>query len=248
MRYLVLSDVHGDLAALEAVLADAGRVDQILFLGDALDFGPEPEACVARLRAVADRWVRGNHDEGVGLGEAGDGWSSSLVSAGSRAFLADLPGHATVDGATLRHYFPSDLRPPEPCDFNAFDTPLCFVGHTHVPYLYLRGPDGDRVILDPEPDQPIDVKGVRAIANPGSIGSPFVAPDRASFLIYEPTDHATRLTWRAVPRSAAAVVARLHANGAPAELQASSQLYADGGLSFMLDTAAAHRAWAAATR
>jgi predicted phosphodiesterase len=248
VRYLVLSDVHGDLAALEAVLADAGPVDEVLFLGDALDFGPEPDACIARLRAVADRWVRGNHDEAVGHGQPGDGWSPSLLSAESRAFLADLPERVVVDGATLRHSFRSNILPPEPRDFDAFATPLCLVGHTHVPFLYLRGPDGDRAVIEPKPDQPIDVRGLRAIANPGSVGLSFVAQNVASYLIYEPTERATFLTWRAVPRSAAAVVARLRANGAPPELQTSSQLYVDGGLSFMVDTAAAHRAWAATAR
>src|SRR5438105_11567042 len=131
MRYLVLSDVHGDLVALDLVLKHAGAVDAILFLGDAVDFGPEPQGCVGRLREIAPRWVRGNHDLGIGLGETGDGWSASQLSANSRAFLANLPEQLEADGATLRHFFRPAIKPPRPADFDAFATPLCLVGHTH---------------------------------------------------------------------------------------------------------------------
>src|SRR5689334_16545082 len=97
MRYLVISDVHGDLRALEAVLVDAPAHDAVLFLGDSLDFGPEPEECVQRLRAISRAWVQGNHDAAVGNGEPGDGWSPSRLSARSRAVLADLPEEVRVD-------------------------------------------------------------------------------------------------------------------------------------------------------
>lgn len=248
MRYLVISDVHGDLVALEAVLAQAPPTDALLFLGDALDYGPEPEGSVARLRALAAAWVRGNHDESVGAGGPGDGWSPGQLSPGNRACLADLPEIAQVAGTTLRHFFRPNVLPPEPGDFDAFATPLCFVGHTHVPFLYRRGPEGDRVLLEPTPGQPIDVTGVRAIANPGSVGLSFVARDVASYLVYERTGRATTLTWHAVPRSAAATVDRMRAQGAPPELLAAQQLYVDGGLHVMHQTATAHRTWAAASQ
>jgi predicted phosphodiesterase len=246
MRYLVISDVHGDLVALEAVLAHAGPVDQVLFLGDAVDFGPEPEESVIRLRAVASVWVRGNHDEDVAVGESGDGWSAGQLSPASRAALSDLPERVEVDGATLRHFVRPELLPPRPGDFDGFATPVCFVGHTHVPFLYLRGTDGDRRIVEPTPGQPIDVAGQRAIANPGSVGSSFVDPNVASYLVYDTDGGRATLTWGSAPRSAASVVARLRGIGAPDELQESSQLFADGRLSFMIEIAAAHRAWAAA--
>lgn len=243
-RYLIVSDAHGDARALEAVLADAGPVAATYFLGDAVDFGPEPAECVRRLRAVSTAWVQGNHDAAVGNGEPGDGWSPSKLSAGSRTLLADLPEVAEIPGATLRHYFRPAILPPEPGDFDRFTTPLCFIGHTHVPFLYVRRPEGDGVVLDPRPGEPFDVTGLRAIANPGSTGSSFLAPAVSSYLIYE-LGQRTRLTWHTVPRPTGGLAARLATAGAPPELVRSQQEYVGGRLPIMLETAAAHRTWAA---
>jgi len=62
VRYLILSDIHGNLPAFEAVLADAGQFDQIWCLGDIIGYGPQPNECIARLRQFAHSCVAGNHD------------------------------------------------------------------------------------------------------------------------------------------------------------------------------------------
>jgi hypothetical protein len=245
MRYLVISDVHGDLQALEAVLADAPSHDAVLFLGDALDFGPEPEECIQRLRTVSQAWVQGNHDAAVGSGEPGDGWSPSRLSPGSRALLADLPESVEVDGATIRHLFRPGITPPFAVDFDSFSTPLCMVGHTHVPFLYRRGPGGDGVLLEPPVDEPIEIGADRAIVNPGAVSLSFLDPDVSSYLMYEQRNGSATLTWRAVPRSSAGAVERMRANGAPPDLIASQRSYVAGELPIMQETAAGHRAWAA---
>src|SRR5688572_29522908 len=212
MRYLVLADVHGDLDALDAAIGHAGPVDGIWFLGDAVDFGPEPDGTVARLRALGAPWVIGNHDADAATGRPGDGWSPARLGAAERAFLGELPDQLVLGGATLRHALAPDLslRAPEPADFDGFGTPVCLVGHTHVPFLYLRGPDGERRWLEPPPGRPVVVAaGHRAIANPGSVGSSFVDPDRSSFLIYEPDARSARFPWHSLARPAMAVVERM---------------------------------------
>jgi predicted phosphodiesterase len=248
MRYLVLADVHGDLAALDAAIGDAGPVDGVWFLGDAVDFGPEPEGVVARLRAIGARWVVGNHDADAAAGRPGDGWSVGQLGAGERAFLGGLPAQLVLGGATLRHSLAPDLslRAPEPADFDGFATQVCLVGHTHMPFVYLRGRDGERRWVEPPAGQPVEVvAGHRAIANPGSIGSSFVDPDRSSYLVYEQAARSARLTWRSVPRPAGAAVERMRDRGALA-LAEMQLVYVTGQLPEMLRTAAEHRAWAAA--
>jgi predicted phosphodiesterase len=248
MRYLVLADVHGDLAALDAAIADAGPVDGVWFLGDAVDFGPEPDGVVARLLAIGAPWVVGNHDADAAAGRAGDGWSGGQLSAAQRAFLGGLPAQVVLGDATLRHSLAPDLslRAPEPSDFDSFATRVCLVGHTHVPFLYLDGPQGERRWVEPPAGRAVEVPpGHRAIANPGSVGSSFVDPDRSSYLVYEPVAQSARLTWRSVPRPSAAMVERMRARGAAA-LAEMQLVYVAGRLPEMLRTAAEHRAWSAA--
>ena len=247
MRYLVLSDVHGDLTALDAALDHAGTVDGIWFLGDAVDFGPEPDGVVARLRALGAPWVIGNHDADAANGGTGDGWSFDQLSADERAFLGRLPEELVLGDATLRHSLAADLslRPPAVGDFGGFSTRICLVGHSHVPFVYLRGPQSERRRLEPTVGQPVEVPdGYRVIANPGSIGSSFIDPNRSSYLIYETTARAARLTWYSVPRPIADAIERIRARGATAlaELQL---VYAAGRLPEMLCTLSEHRRWAA---
>jgi predicted phosphodiesterase len=103
VRRLILADVHAVLPALEAVLADAGRVEQIVCLGDLVGYGPHPAQCVARLRALGALAVLGNHDQEV-LSEPQlpppaerDGhqmwlrWTYDQLAAEGRAYLAELP-------------------------------------------------------------------------------------------------------------------------------------------------------------
>ena len=155
---LVLADVHGDLAALDAAITDAGPVDGIWFLGDAIDFGPEPDGTVARLRAIGAPWVVGNHDADAAAGRPGDGWSGGALGDGERAFLGGLPAQLVLGGATLRHSLAPDLslRAPEPADFAGFDTAVCLVGHTHMPFLYLDGPEGELRWVEPRDGQPVE--------------------------------------------------------------------------------------------
>ena len=101
MRVAVLSDIHSNLVALEAVLRDAGSVDAVWHLGDVVGYGPEPDAVVARLTALNATGVRGNHDAAAIGGReiewfnadarAAAEWTRATISAETRQWLADSP-------------------------------------------------------------------------------------------------------------------------------------------------------------
>lgn len=120
MRRLWLADIHANLPALEAVLADAGDGDEVAFVGDVVGYGPHPAACVDRLARLSPRAVRGNHDSAVlaatgptagpGLPLDWDAWSRAELSAGARAYLEALPGVLDLDlgsvAALVTHHPP----------------------------------------------------------------------------------------------------------------------------------------------
>src|SRR5262245_44017827 len=241
MRALVLSDVHGNLAALEAVLASAPSHDAIWCLGDLVDFGPEPDQCVRRLVALGARCVAGNHDRLVADGAPADGWSDRQLGAESRAALAALPGELCVGGVTLRHWVDEALRPPSAADLASFDGRLLLVGHTHLPLLYRPGCRARRRWLAPPPGRPIALDGRRAVANPGSVGSSFVDPGLASALLYDGARG--ELTWLAVRYAVDDVLTRLRAAGAPDALLAGQRQYAAGALAPMRAARAEHATW-----
>jgi predicted phosphodiesterase len=241
MRALIISDVHGNLAALEAVLASAPAHDALWCLGDLVDYGPEPDQCVARLLALGARCVAGNHDRLVADGAAADGWSDRRLGAGSRAALSALPTELRIGAVTLRHGLAEALRPPTASDLASFRDQLLLVGHTHLPLLYCPDRCDRSRWLDPPRGQPIELGRARAIANPGSVGSSFVDPRLASALLY---DAARReLTWLAVPYPVERVVDRLREAGAPAALLAGQRQYLAGDLEPMRRARAEHAAW-----
>ncbi len=202
MRYAVLSDVHGNLEALDAVLADAaGRADAVLCTGDLVGYGADPAACVERLAVRAAVMVAGNHEHGVaGLldptwfnpyARAAVEWTRARLDDAHAAFLARLPLAGEVDGATLVHASP---REPETWDYlvaaedgfaalAAVTARLCFVGHSHVPAAWSLGASGSRylrgaveVALEP---------GRRYLVNVGSVGQPRDGDARAAYALWD---------------------------------------------------------------
>jgi predicted phosphodiesterase len=225
MRALVISDVHGNLAALEAVLEDARRFafQSVWCLGDTVGYGPEPNECVGRIRDLKATCVVGNHDWAVLGGmdvedfntEAKRAvlWTRSQLNADNLAWLRTLPATpVTCDEFTLTHGSPRDpvweyvLYPATArANFDHFATLFCLVGHTHVPALYTRQ-DGDGSVraLVPAADQLITLHRssqagtrLRAIINPGSVGQPRDNDPRAAYAILDTNED----TWlpRRVP-------------------------------------------------
>jgi diadenosine tetraphosphatase ApaH/serine/threonine PP2A family protein phosphatase len=207
MRVLVISDIHANLTALEAVLEDVGDFDATWCLGDIVGYGPDPNECVARVRLLPNlTCLLGNHDAAV-IGDidivsfnlearVSVRWTQSVISKSSLDFLRGLPDKIEVAGQTLAHGSPRHPTWEYLIDkttiqqnFAHFNTPYCFVGHTHIPILYQL--DGDRHQSNhiiPNFFVPIQL-APRAIINPGSVGQPRDRDPRAAYCLFNTETH-----------------------------------------------------------
>lgn len=202
MAILIISDIHANLAAFEAVLADAeGQWETIWCLGDVIGYGPNPNECVDLLRAHDHISLSGNHDWAV-LGkldinsfndeaQTAVRWTRSVLRDDVRTYMASLPTTMLKDPFTLVHASP---RQPvweyildaytAAVNFSFFDTPYCLVGHTHVPGAFEQ--ENNRILVQP-PDynQPHTLPKVRRIINPGSVGQPRDSDPRAAYALLD---------------------------------------------------------------
>ncbi len=209
MRVLVLSDIHANLAALEAVLADAEEqgYEATWCLGDVVGYGPDPNECIERLRELPGELVcvAGNHDwAALGRLDIEDfnpearravQWTQAELTAGNRAWLESLPdqpvvrGRYTITHGSPRHPIWEYILTPSIArsNFEHFSTPYCLIGHTHVPVIY-RLPEEDKrcEALMPTTEFPIALAGPhRLILNPGSVGQPRDSDPRASYALLD---------------------------------------------------------------
>ena len=233
MRVAVLSDIHSNLVALDAVLADAGRVDAVWHLGDVVGYGPDPDGVVARLIGVGAVGVRGNHDAAALGGpeiewfnpeaRAAAEWTRDTIDGTTRAWLSALPERHAIDRMTLVHGSPRDpireyVSSPDIARENlaVLATDFCLHGHTHLPVAFTLDRDDRLQVVVPDRDDRIDLAGQRALINPGSVGQPRDGDPDASYLILDP-DTATA-TWHRVPYDIPAVQAAILAAGLPRRL------------------------------
>jgi predicted phosphodiesterase len=234
MKVAVISDVHSNLVALEAVLAALGSVDAVWHLGDAVGYGPKPQAVVDRLRGAGAVWVRGNHDDAAAGGRGielfnPDGyeamvWTREHIDDATRAFLAALPERETPQGSrfTLVHGSPTDpiweyLHSAATATRNmfAYDTPFCLAGHTHVPAAFRQSGESMK---------PVGVKSgtrltlgeKRLILNPGSVGQPRDGDARAAYMVID-TD-AGHVIWHRVAYDFVATQIAMARAGLPHDL------------------------------
>jgi diadenosine tetraphosphatase ApaH/serine/threonine PP2A family protein phosphatase len=201
LRYLVISDVHANLEALDAVLAAAGPYDHALVLGDLVGYGADPNAVIDRVRALpATTFIRGNHDKvGAGL-ENTDGfnylarhaitWTTNALTPERRQWLAALPQGPTVidDLVEICHGAPFDEDVYIFDDLDAMRAlrvarrPLCLFGHTHVVAGYTVTNKTD--IVSSVHDSPIRIPpdgGSRFLVNCGAVGQPRDGDPRAAY-------------------------------------------------------------------
>ncbi len=207
MRYLVLSDIHSNLEALEAVLraAAAQKYDRVLALGDLVGYGADPNAVVERMRALNPAAVvRGNHDKAAAeIGDTHDfnevaraaaQWTQHMLTAENRQYLAALPaGPVLVDELIeLCHGSPRDEDLYIFSDVEAVRAlrasrrPVCFFGHTHVALAARLLEQAQAQIELPKghPEFEIVVReGQKHLINPGSVGQPRDGDSRASYAI-----------------------------------------------------------------
>ena len=204
MRTLILGDIHANLIALQAVLADAeerGGFDQIWCLGDTVGYGPDPGLCLGLLRRYSLLAVAGNHDHAatgqMGVdefnGPAAEAarWTAQQLTEEDRDFLSGLPLTATSDDFTLVH---GSLREPlweyllseesALATFQLLSTRFCLVSHSHIPFV-CQEHQGDPTFMDFTEDQQFHLNEERWIINPGSVGQPRDRDPRPSYAVYD---------------------------------------------------------------
>lgn len=232
MRVAVLSDVHANLDALEAVLDAAAEADAVFVLGDIVGYGAEPQEVIDRLAGLPDgRLIAGNHDLAVADrfpldwfnhdAATAARWTKGRLSATGAALLRRLEPKEGTEGTLLVH---GSVRDPAAeylldelgarASFEHEDFSLCFFGHTHVPTLFRRTSDGsirggltaegDRVVLEPE---------ARYLVNPGSVGQPRDGDPRAAFLVFDSDEPS--VAWRRVEYPVERAQEKIRAAGLP---------------------------------
>jgi diadenosine tetraphosphatase ApaH/serine/threonine PP2A family protein phosphatase len=204
MRYLLISDIHANLVAFEAVLKAAKDAwDEVLFLGDLVGYGPNPNECVATMQQLPHTALSGNHDWAA-LGRIDIStfnsnarmameWTQTVLSDNTRNYLDELPSRLDTELFTYVHASPrspvweyvSDIDVATE-NFGEFKTTICFFGHTHVPIVYIKRDDGKVIWRAPDYNAPFDLSGSeRMLINPGSVGQPRDADPRAAYAIID---------------------------------------------------------------
>jgi len=234
VRIAVLSDIHANLVALDAVLDALGAVDAIWQLGDVVGYGPEPDAVVDRLRERGAVGVRGNHDAAALGGPEIEyfnpdarramEWTRRTIGPATRRWLAALPERLIEAPFTLVHGSPRDpiweyvtTAPVARRNLEALETPWGLHGHTHLPSVF-RDDDGRTELLTPSDRSSLDLDERRLLVNPGSVGQPRDGDPRASALILELDGEVVTATWHRVAYHIAATQARMRRFGLPSRL------------------------------
>jgi diadenosine tetraphosphatase ApaH/serine/threonine PP2A family protein phosphatase len=227
MRLAVISDIHANLPALEAVLAEieAAEVDEIWSLGDVVGYGAEPDACASLVADRCPTGLVGNHDLGV-VGELDLGafsptaaaavrWTRRVADAGTVDYLRGLRPLAEDRDVALYHASPRDpvweyvlaIDQAAEC-LVAQAQRVALIGHSHVPLFFTDG-DGEVQGAHAEAGMQVEIGDGRWLVNPGSVGQPRDRDPRAAWLELD-TDR-WRATWRRVPydidRAAQAIAA-----------------------------------------
>jgi predicted phosphodiesterase len=202
VRYAVVSDVHSNIEALDAVFAQLRDDDKLLCLGDIVGYGPNPNECVEKIRARATATVLGNHDvaaiDNFGLAYFNPAareamkWTQGVLTPENLAWLDGLgyefrmPEFLLVHGAPVNYFEYVLDKAAAARAFAATDAPLIFIGHTHIAEVYALKPDG--AIEHAHLQQGGEVKllpGMRYLINVGSVGQPRDLNPRSSFGFYD---------------------------------------------------------------
>jgi len=213
VKFALISDIHANMESLEAVLAHIPDDRRVLCLGDIVGYGPNPNECVALVRARAHATVLGNHDvaavDGFGIeyfnpaARTAIEWTRGVIDADHAAWLDGLAYELRTDDYLMVHGAPVDYftyildKRDAARAFEATDAPLIFVGHTHLADYYALGPDGaiehahrqhgGRLDLEPK---------CRYIVNAGSVGQPRDLNPAASFAMYDSNERS--IVWERV--------------------------------------------------
>lgn len=237
MRFLVFSDIHGNLEAMAAVLAAAhAEFDSTLFLGDLVGYGPNPNECADLLCLQPNLTaIVGNHDVAA-LGEidldtfnpqakVATAWTQRALADETRRFLESLGQVEELAGLTAVHGSPRDpiweyleTLDQAPENFARFTTSLCLNGHTHVPRVFSQAPETRTMRVEPptEGETLATDDAVRRIINAGSVGQPRDGDPRAAYGLLD-TD-TKKFTFRRVEYDIGVTQSKIVAAGLPEAL------------------------------
>jgi diadenosine tetraphosphatase ApaH/serine/threonine PP2A family protein phosphatase len=203
MKYIILSDIHSNLQAFEAVLKSfpKGGGYEVICAGDVVGYGADPVKCVEKVLSLGAKNVLGNHDAGV-IGKTDISffnsyasmavyWTMEHIDAAVRGYLEGLPYVLEEEAFVVAH---GTLHDPEEFiymmtgadamhTFEVLKKKICFVGHSHVPGMFklkeggISQVFGKRIALE---------EGAQYIVNAGSVGQPRDGDPRACYCVYDP--------------------------------------------------------------
>jgi predicted phosphodiesterase len=234
MRIAIISDIHGNLPALEAVLqaVDAEQPDEIWCLGDLVGYGPRPNECCDLVRRRVQISLCGNHDLGVlGLLDLGDFsdaaaasalWTRDVLDDDARGYLEALESTGEREGVGLYHASPRDpvweyvlSSDAAQAALDETEAPLVLVGHSHVPLVYCAEPE---VWGHAPGGVEVDFSEGRWLLNPGSVGQPRDGDPHAAYVLLDLD--ARQASFRRVPYDVETTQAEIRERGLPDELAA----------------------------
>ena len=236
MRVAIVSDIHGNRHAFEAVLDDArdAGAEELWCLGDVVGYGADPNACVELAREHLAICLAGNHDLAVtgvlGIEEFSYGaavsakWTAEVITEQNLAYLHALESSGVEAHFGLYHASPRDPvweyvlseDQAERC-LDVQEQRVCFIGHSHVALVFVRdGVDGETRGAVREPGATADLRERQWLLNPGSVGQPRDGDPRAAWLLLE-TDGA-QAEWRRTSYDIAGAQAAIRQAGLPDSL------------------------------
>ena len=210
MKYAIISDIHSNKEALQSVLDDISknRVDKIICLGDIVGYGPNPKECIELLKSLPNvEVILGNHDaaiiEKTNIADFNDNAkeaikiNKTLITETELEYISSLKMSYAENGVLFVHGSPRDpineyLMTMKKLQENMelFSEKICFVGHTHLPLVYVKTDLGTDYIENIEGNQEISIMADRRyIINTGSVGQPRDGDTRACFLYYDTSEN-----------------------------------------------------------
>ncbi|MBI4495881.1 MAG: metallophosphoesterase family protein [Deltaproteobacteria bacterium] len=231
MKWAILSDVHGNLEALQAVLADVRRekAERLAFLGDVVGYGADPRECLRLLGELTDWMVAGNHDYGAvgrtdlsffnAMARAAIEWTREQLTEEERFLLRQTPLLKRAGALTFVHASP---RNPEAWNyifsleeaeeaFRALETEVAFIGHSHLPIIWTWGKDG--MVTAAAEKEIVLQEGRKYILNVGSVGQPRDRHPESAYGIYD--EDSKRYILRRIPYDVAAAQKKILQAGLP---------------------------------